>query len=138
MTSTVKRVIIMRGLPGSGKSTKARTYGGTIVSADDHMIKDGVYKFDATRLGYVHGRCYYEFKEAVDRGDAIVIVDNTNISPKEYKRYRQYARGRGYEVEIDTIESGLTCEELAERNTHNVPLESIKRMNERWKASASI
>ena len=134
---TDKRVIIMRGLPGSGKSTKAKTYDGTIVSADDYFIVDGVYKFSAILLGSAHRSCYYKFREAVDRGDATIIVDNTNISPKEYKRYRRYAEKRGYTVTIDSIESSLTCEELAERNTHSVPLEAIKRMNERWQAQTN-
>ena len=48
-----KKLIIMRGLPGSGKSTKDKQLGegGTILSTDDFWYVDGEYKYDKETQG---------------------------------------------------------------------------------------
>ena len=131
--SADKRVIIMRGLPGSGKSTKAQSYGGTIVSADDYFIQGGEYKFDSSKLGAAHGQCKRLAEEAMRRGDPIIVVDNTNTTEREYKDYVDMANSYGYAVEFDVVGSGgVGVDELAKRNTHGVPKENIERMVNRW------
>ncbi|KAJ3190470.1 hypothetical protein HDU85_000768 [Gaertneriomyces sp. JEL0708] len=60
MQSGVQKVLyILRGVPGSGKSTLAKSIaareGGQIYSTDDFFIDDdGVYCFDASRIGDAH------------------------------------------------------------------------------------
>ena len=41
-----KVLYIVRGIPGSGKSTFAKSLGGTHFEADMFFMKDGEYKFD--------------------------------------------------------------------------------------------
>lgn len=128
-----KRVIIMRGLPGSGKSTKARTYGGTIVSADDFFMQDGQYVFDPKKLPEAHATSLRLFEEALKRGDPVVVVDNTNTTAWEYQKYVDKAEQNGYAVEYDVVGSGgVGIDELVKRNTHGVPEQAIKRMVDRW------
>jgi len=53
----VKTLIIMRGLPGSGKSTKAKLFAGEkglIYSTDDFFIIDGKYIYDPTKIVEYH------------------------------------------------------------------------------------
>ena len=122
----------MRGLPGSGKSTKAASYGGTIVSADDFFTHDGEYHYNQFRTGEAHERCRMDFLIALSRGDSPVVVDNTNIIKKEYEPYVQMAEDAGYDVIIDTVQTDLTPQDLAERNTHGVPVDVIEKMFVRW------
>lgn len=136
MDNEVKRVIIMRGLPGSGKSTKARSYGGTIVSADDYFMSGGEYRFDPAKIGAAHADCKRKFEEALKRGDSIIVVDNTNTMSWEYQPYADMAKRYGYEVEIDAVgdatPSALLPQQLSDRNLHGVPPASIEKMVQRW------
>jgi len=123
----------MRGLPGSGKSTKAKSYGGVICSADDFFILNGVYKFNRKLISAAHIHCSYNFTQAINRGEPLIIVDNTNTRKWEYEKYVKSAKSAGYEVVIDSLkDGGVSCEELFKRNVHGVPLETIKKMLARW------
>jgi hypothetical protein len=71
-----------------------------------------------------------------------VIIDNTNIRANEAKNYIESALTLGYSddnikfVEIGT--GGLLAEELAQRNTHGVPLDKIKSMIQAYEAAGSM
>ena len=130
----MNRVIIMRGLPGSGKTTKAESYGGVIVSADDFFMHEGEYHYDRNYIGAAHERCRMDFIKALSEGEPTIVVDNTNTTHREYEAYIQMAEDAGYEVIIDVVDSGLSAEELAQRNTHGVPVEGIQRMMNRWES----
>lgn len=52
-------LVLLRGLPGSGKSFLARTLqednpGGVILSTDDYFYINGQYQFDVKYLGEAH------------------------------------------------------------------------------------
>ena len=57
----MRRVIIMRGLPGSGKSTEAKSYilthGAVVVSADDFFMVAGKYRYNPAKIGDAHVAC---------------------------------------------------------------------------------
>jgi adenylate kinase family enzyme len=49
----------MRGVPGSGKSTKAKQLAGIkglIYSTDDFFMKNGDYVYDPSKIGEYHDR----------------------------------------------------------------------------------
>lgn len=127
--------IIIRGLPGSGKSTLSELFrhNSCVVSADSYFYEKGEYKFDAKKLWSAHSECFQTFIECCGRGHN-VVVDNTNTTKKEYQRYVDYAKEHGYKVIILTVETDLTDDELAKRNIHGVPVETIKRMRHRMKS----
>jgi len=132
----MKQVIIMRGLPGSGKSTAAmnmhRIYKNTFLCSSDAFMVDenGDYKFDPTRLGYTHGECLKRFVRLIEKmkhePDVKIIVDNTNITVAEIAPYYALAEAFEFEVHIDFFDTDI--ETSYERNTHGVPLSTIKRM----------
>ena len=136
-----KTVKIIRGISGVGKSTYvmmnevvAKAEERRIVcSADDYFVNEqGQYEFDGRKLPLAHQWCWGKFIDAIGEGRNI-IVDNTNTQPWEYENYIKLAKLFDYEVEIIHITpKGLTNEELAKRNTHGVPLESIEQMRSRW------
>lgn len=130
------KVVILRGIPGAGKSTKAKALlneskvGGMICSTDNFFIVNGHYKFDATKLGINHGKCFAQFTEALGWKVPLVILDNTNIKRKDFAHYVTAAKNAGYEVEEIVV--GSFDDEFIklcdQRNVHGVPVRNIERM----------
>lgn len=138
-----QKLVVMRGIPGAGKSTKAKELkdSGEIFSTDDRIEAQGDYNEffsnmtknkDFSPLGKVHGLNFKMAEKAMKEGVSPVIVDNTNIRPSEAKNYVESALRMGYADDnisfVDIGTGGLSAEELAERNTHGVPLDKIKSM----------
>jgi predicted kinase len=121
------KAIILRGLPGSGKSTKAKELGGVICSADDFFMKDGVYCYDAKLQGLAHARCIEKFEKSCKESEPLIVVDNCNTREEYYKPYIDIAKKFGYEVEIITLPL-IHPEESYIRNNHDVPLIICQKM----------
>lgn len=130
----MKKAYIMRGLPGTGKSTLAKELAGehgAIHSTDEFFYKDTVYKHDRDNLSYYHHLNLWGFEESAMRGISPVICDNTNVRHVYYEKYVEVATKYGYHVEIITLPH-LPLEVLAARNTHDVTLEALERMLAQW------
>lgn len=133
-----KSVIILRGCPGSGKSTVAEllVFGITtsaICTADDYFMVDGEYKFDSTKLGEAHSACKSKCEKAMTLGVERIVVANTNTTEKEITPYQILAEQYGYMVFTLIIEN-----RHGGKNEHGVPDESIDRMEERLKNSIKL
>ncbi|MBI4919502.1 ATP-binding protein [archaeon] len=135
-----KKLILMRGLPGSGKSTIANSLDGLVLSTDDFFIKKGVYKFNVRQAGIAHGWNQKRAKDAMSRGESLVIIDNTNITASEMKPYVKMALNYGYKVEIleATSPHKLDVDKLAEYNSHGVSKDSIQKMKDRYQHNVTI
>lgn len=133
----MKHVIILQGVPGSGKSFYAnefvaRTSAKSVVcSADDYFVQlgGGTYLFDFKKLGEAHGACFRKFIAAVQEGIEVVVVDNTNTTAIEIAPYVLGGEAHGYTVEIIRV----VCDPAvaAARNSHGVPEKSIRAMADR-------
>ena len=129
----MKKLTILRGLPGSGKSTWVESARNAVVASADSFFydDDGVYHFDPAKLGEAHTACTVYLIGTMAMGFPHVVLDNTCTRRWEYKVAEELAVRFGYEVQIvDLFDGGCTDEELAERNRHGVPLEAIQRMRE--------
>jgi predicted kinase len=128
-----KQVIIMRAPSGAGKSTWIKTHAptATVCSADFYFEHSGSYKFDPTLLGKAHGSCVHAFKEALARGDALVVVDNTNLIRKHYKEYVELAKAAGYEV-------FQKCLKTQFQNAHGVPADKVAQMRASFQEDPSL
>lgn len=142
-----KVLVLLRGIPGSGKSTKAQEIVdncfGTHVkcSADDYFINsDGEYVFNRFRLGKAHNQCKENAKQAMKDGVDLVIVDNTNTTKKEMQPYINMAKHYGYQIKFEVVGSfdEESIELYAKRNVHGVPVETIKRMASRFELDVSV
>jgi predicted kinase len=137
-----KTLIIMRGLPGSGKSTRARELQGEgVIHATDSYLTDpntGEYKFDPEKIKDYHRQNLEDAIKSMEAGISPVIIDNTNVQKWEFEKYLDAAEVNGYDVKFETLDPTNYSEdfirELAERQkkTHNVPEQVIIDMLKRW------
>lgn len=132
---TTKTLYIMRGLPGSGKSTKAATLSPHVFSNDEYFVdSDGIYRFDGSKIKHAVNDCQRRVETAMVSGQTRIVVDNTHTRRFEYQFYLDAAKFYGYAVEIVFPETpwAWNVSECAARNTHSVPLQAIQRMKERF------
>ena len=127
-----KHLILIRGLPGVGKTTLGNLIGDCI-SADDWMTNAaGEYQFYPSRLPEVHAKCRNLADARLAIGGDCVIA-NTFSQRWEIKPYLDIAAKHGARVTvIDLFDGGLTDAELAARGVHGVPLATIGAMRARW------
>jgi len=117
---------LVRGLPGSGKSTYARTLPGLHFEADQFFENQyGDYKFDSKLIAVAHDWCYSNTVKALRYGFD-VIVSNTFTKMWELNRY----------LEITTLLPDVFIEVIEMRtqyqNVHGVPEDKLKVMAARW------
>lgn len=135
------QVIVMRGVPGAGKTwwqeqQYPRDEAGRVLVCSANLYftdsKTGEYKFRADKLYEAHGQCLRQFVRAFTVwADHVthVIVDNTNIAAVEMAPYIALAEAYGARYEIVRVQPrGLDAVKLAQRCVHNVPAEKIGRM----------
>jgi predicted kinase len=124
----MKRCIIMRGLPGSGKSTWIQENEPNFYSysADHYHTKGGVYQFDPSKVREAHNWCLGRFAQGSSDGCPQIAVDNTNVRAFEFAPYYRLAEAFGYQVDIVWVIAPI--EKCILRNVHGVPPETIQRM----------
>ncbi len=123
-------VLIMRGLPGSGKSTDARRWadlvtGTLIFSMDDYMYAGG-RDFNPMLIERCHEQCRKDFELALQAKTPLVIVDNTNTKFSSIVPYVELIEK--YHYSFTVMQFHVEPKVAAERNIHKVPLETLERM----------
>jgi predicted kinase len=131
----MKSFIIMRGIPGSGKSTYIKNYypEAKVCSADHYFETPRGYFFDASKLSQAHGHCKRSVLDAMEQGAPLIVLDNTNIKLAWFKEYIETAKRFGYEV--GAVRMICDPEEAFKRNSHGVPKDKIVSFKERLDAS---
>tara|TARA_B100000686_G_scaffold323988_1_gene379265 strand:- start:383 stop:871 length:489 start_codon:yes stop_codon:yes gene_type:complete len=143
-------LLIIRGLPGSGKSTEAKRYAQehAIATTDDYP---GLYsrwgdlageplEFNGSKMlgefpliAHAHKANEVKVRKLMQDGEPCIVVPNTSTRHWEYHIYTEMAKEFGYnEEQIDLYDAGLSDEELYERCVHNVPIEVIAKMRSRY------
>ncbi len=129
----MQRLFIIRGLPGTGKSTLGRDLAPDYChAADDYFMVGKEYQFDATKLAAAHADCLARTRAALEAG-ATVAVANTFTQRWEMQPYLVLSHELKVSyVVIDLFDAGLDNDALAARNAHGVPVEAIKAMRKRY------
>ena len=122
-------LVLVRGLPGVGKSTAA---GPDSIAADDFFVEDGVYAFDPAGLPAAHAQCQTRCRKALEAGQNAKIA-NTFTQRWEMQPYLDMAAELNAEIKVvDMFDGGLSDEQLSERNVHGVPQAAIAAMRARY------
>ncbi|KAE8629428.1 hypothetical protein XENTR_v10000484 [Xenopus tropicalis] len=134
-----KVLILLRGAPGSGKTTLARMLLqqnplGINLSTDEYFYKKGQYRYDVNLLGEAHEWNHKRAKEAFEKNISPIIIDNTNLQAWEMKPYVSMAMKHKYKVTFREPDTWWKYKpkELERRNSHGVTKEKIKRMLENF------
>lgn len=135
-----KTLLIIRGLPGEGKSTLGTLIHGLDpinvrhYEADMFHMKDGTYQWKQENVHAAHQWCQRETLLAMLDEVPLIIVSNTFTTNKEMQPYVKMAKDNHYRyivIEMATRDA-WTWEALANVNEHNVPMEVIQKMDYRW------
>jgi len=123
-----KILYIVRGIPGSGKSTFAKTLGGQHYEADMYFIsEDGEYQFDFSKIKDAHQWCQGMVQSDMILEYPKIVVSNTSTQEWEMVPYFVLAEKYGYDVFTVIVENrhgGV--------NQHSVPEDKVELMKNRF------
>jgi predicted kinase len=126
-----KSLFIVRGLPGSGKSTFASQISDVYFEADQYFInQSGEYAFDASKIKDAHEWCRSKTESAMAWGKHKIAVSNTFTQDWEMKAYYDLAEKYEYQVFSIIVEN-----RHGNKNLHGVPDDTLKRMKDRFQIS---
>jgi tRNA uridine 5-carbamoylmethylation protein Kti12 len=123
----LNKLILVRGLPGSGKSTYAKQYFSSHIhlEADMYFVQpDGSYDWIPERLGKAHNWCQESAKIFLSNG-LDVVVSNTFTTRKELEPYVNFAI-------LHEIPYGVFRLNTQYESIHAVPQDVIEKMRNRF------
>ena len=127
-----KTLLLLRGLPGSGKSTLSKTIGAITFEADMFFMEGNEYKFNPAKLKEAHTWCQNQVEISMKNSPknfemSRIAVSNTFTQEWEMQPYYDLAKKYGYEVFSIIVENrhgGV--------NVHNVPEDKLEIMKNRF------
>ena len=126
------KLILIRGIPGSGKTTYAEELfnKGELfcwTETDDYWMRpDGHYDWNSKRIKHAHAWCLQETREWMERDPLWNHgVANTFTQLWEMKKYIELAEELGYDIEVHRLNGGY-------ENTHGVPDDHVQKMADRF------
>jgi len=117
-------IVLIRGVPGSGKTTIAKTKYAEhqLVEADMFFERGGEYQYDRDKIKDAHKWCQDIALRWLNMGYDVVVA-NTFTRVWEMQPYLDM----GYPVKV--VEATGNYD-----NVHGVPSEIVERMRERFEA----
>lgn len=115
---------LVRGLPGAGKSTYAKSLEGLHIESDQYFVINGKYVFDHRRLSAAHVWCFETFEKALKTG-MDVCVSNTFTQYWEIEPYIELAKKCKFPYQIVEVRTSFG-------SVHAVPEEKMEAMRKRW------
>jgi len=155
ISSNPKILIVMRGVSGSGKSTKAKELGkgGVVLGSDDFFMRRGRYEFDLNKLSVAHAWNLNRAQRFMAQGVSPIVIDNTNIAGWQAKPYVEAGLKYGYKIQVEEPDSPWwkpfrqdmpqeefenLVKELTSRNKHGVPEDVIRKMLSGWEHGLTV
>ena len=144
MAAAPKTLVLIRGLPGSGKTTLAKAYLGQFTKSllpwdrlrcahfetDMFFYRDGKYQYDPKLLDVAQRQCLAQTEAAMRDCLHIIVVSNNFIRLWEMELYIKLANAFGYTVQEIILSAPF-------QNVHGVPPEAIERMRKHFQVRPS-
>jgi len=123
------RVVLLVGLPGSGKSTWLEQIGAGALSSDTVRRWLADDETDQTIHDRVFQTMRYLLRHRLQLGRPVTYIDATNLTPAERQPYIGIGRSYGCEVEAVYFDVPLAvCRERNARRHRVVPEEALEKM----------
>lgn len=116
---------IIRGLPGSGKSTFAKTLDIPFIEADQYFTDfNGRYIYDPNKVKDAHAWCQKRVKEYLSRNESVAVA---NVFTKlwQIEIYLDMAKRFNAKAYIHECKGKF-------QNIHDVPEDAIAKMEFEW------
>lgn len=128
-----KTLILIRGLPGAGKSTLAKllSEGGKypVHAIDDYFTDEkGEYHFNFRDNHLAYKNCEARTEKSMQENHAKIILDNTFTMDWEMNPYFSIASKYNYSVFVFTVENYH-----GEQNIHHITREQLEKMAEKFR-----
>ena len=126
-------LILLRGLPGSGKTSLAKDLSEDgkypVFSVDDYFTDEkGQYKFEFEKNHLAYKQCEERTRSAMQNKVQKIFLDNTFTLEWEMEPYFKLAAEYNYKVYVVTVENRHKG-----NNIHDIPEEHIRKMAEKYK-----
>lgn len=127
-------LILLRGLPGSGKTTLAKVLSENntypVFSVDDYFINEltGEYIFNFHNNHLAYKQCENLTHDAMQQTIQKVLVHNTFTMEWELEPYFKLATKFNYTLFVLTVENYH-----GHQNIHQVSEDHLKKMSEKYK-----
>jgi predicted kinase len=120
-------LFLVRGIPGSGKSTFAPFLTSKHIEADMYFTNNGEYNFDPSKLSHAHKWCQDTCEDMMKWAEPKIVVSNTFSIEWEMNIYYELADKYGYKVFSVIVEN-----RHGNQSIHEVPDQTIENMKNRF------
>lgn len=129
----IPSLIMLRGLPGAGKSTLAKLLAEDgrwpVYSVDEFFVDpQGNYQFDYTQNHLAYKQCLANTESAMKSGIQKIFIDHTLTIDWELEQYFKLAQSLQYRVFVMTVENRHHGQ-----NHHGIPESQLQKMAEKYK-----
>lgn len=122
-----KILLLLRGLPGAGKTSLASALEiRAVCSADDFVTRKGIYNWKPETVSASHDWCQRKCRRFMKKQVNKIIIANTMTSERELIPYYDLARQFGYTVFSVVVENRHDG-----TNSHDVPEATLEKMRNR-------